>query len=193
MAYSRGIQIEDETTKEIIHTAKKIAQKEGLEQLSVKRILAEMKVSNRVFYNRFRNIEDVIELLYEQAVNSLREIIDLSLLEKDELYYETLENLAVNVVRCLYQNNIHFRARLLSYETSKDNNRNWWIEQIQTILCDGVTRGLLKPMDELGTARGIWCLCLGFHKEALGKSVPEQEAIASFRTFFTIFIEGMKA
>ncbi|MBE7042550.1 MAG: TetR/AcrR family transcriptional regulator [Ruminococcaceae bacterium] len=192
MTYSRGIQIEDETTVTIIRVAKEIAQKEGIEQLSVKRILTEMKVSNRVFYNRFRNIEDVIELLYEQAVNSFRGIIDLSLLEQSENYYETLENLAVNVVRCLYQNNIHFRARLLTYEASKDNNRNWWITQIQDILRNGVERGLLRPMDELAVARGIWCFCLGFHKEALGNSVSEQDAISSFRASFSIFISGMK-
>ncbi len=192
MAYSRGIRIQDEITEKILSTAKEIAQTEGMEQLSVKRILAEMKVSNRVFYNRFCNIEDVIEILYERMVFSLRDILDPSLLTITESYYKTLVALAVRVVECLYQNNIHFRVRLLSYEASKDSNRNWWITQIQAILRDGISRGLLKPMDDLSAARGIWCFCLGFNKEALGQNISEEEALISFHASFSILIEGMK-
>lgn len=192
MAYSRGIQIEDDTTKAIVKTAGIIAQREGLDQLSVKRILSEMKVSNRVFYNRFRNIEDLIEVMYHEFVGTLRGQINPQQLADTEHYYDKLLELAVGVVQKMYRNHIHFRLRLLSYETSKESNRNWWLEQIQKILEDGVSRGLLKPMNEQAVSYGVWCFCLGFHKDALGKNVSEEEAISAFRESFSYFIEGMK-
>lgn len=192
MAYSRGIQIEDETTKRIIETATAIAQQDGMEKLSVKRILEEMNVSNRVFYNRFRNIEDVIEVMYHEFVGNLRGRIELEKLAEDDHYYETLLELAVSVVRKMYHDDIHFRMRLLSYETSKASNRSWWLEQIEAILKDGVKRGLLKPMNEQAVSYGIWCFCLGYHKEALGQQVSEEEAIAGFIESFSFLIEGMK-
>lgn len=192
MAYSRGIQIEDKTTKAIVRTAAVIAQREGLEKLTVKRILSEMKVSNRVFYNRFRNIEDLIEVMYHQFVDTVRERINPERLADTEHYYETMLELAVGVVRKMYHNDIHFRLRLLSYEASKESNRNWWLKQIQEILKDGVNRGLLKPMNEQAVSYGVWCFCLGFHKDALGKNINEEEAISAFRESFSYFIEGMK-
>lgn len=193
MAYSRGIQIKDKTAKSILRTAVIIAQREGLEQLSVKRILSEMKISNRVFYNRFRNIDDVIEVMYCEFVGFLREKISLEYFSDTEHYYDTMLDLATDVVKKMYGNDIHFRLRLLSYETSKENNRAWWLNQIQEILRDGIKRGLLKPMDEYAVSCGIWCFCLGFHKEALGSQISEEQAISAFRQSFSCLIDGIKA
>lgn len=191
MAYSRGVRLEDETAKEIIRTATEIAQKEGIEQLSVKRILSEMGVSNRVFYNRFRNIDDIIQILYNELVEEIRSCIKLEQ-QEDQTYYDYLLDLAVGVVTKIYHNNLHFRRHLLSYQASKENNRNWWLNRIQTILKDGMNQGLLKPMKEDAVSYGVWCFCLGFHKEAIGENLSGKQAVAAFRESFALLIEGMK-
>lgn len=191
MAYSRGIQLEDETTKQIIAAATGIAQREGIEQLSVKGILAEMGVSNRVFYNRFRNIDDIIQILYNELVQEIRASLK-SVREEGRDYYSYLLELAVAVVRKIYQNNLHFRKHLLSYHASNDSNRNWWLTQIQTILQDGINRGLLRKMNITAVSYGVYCFCLGFHKEAVGEALEGEQAIGAFSQSFALLIEGMK-
>ena len=191
MAYSRGIQLDDETTKKIIAAATGIAQQEGIEQVSVKRILSEMGVSNRVFYNRFCNIDELIQILYNELVQEIRSCLK-SVKEEGQCYYSYLLELAVAVVRKIYHNNLHFRRHLMSYRASNESNRNWWLSQIQQILQDGINRGLLKPMDTAAVSYGVWCFCLGFHKEAIGEALDGEEAIAAFSQSFALLIEGMK-
>ena len=67
--------ISDEMSKTIIYTAEKIAISEGAENLTVRKILQSLDITNRVFYNRFHNIDEVLNLVYEGMVLKIRESI----------------------------------------------------------------------------------------------------------------------
>ena len=76
MAYSNNVRIEDDLTKKIIDVATKIAYDDGVGEVTVKRILDEMGVTNRVFYNRFSNINEVILIIYNDIVDKIRHWLD---------------------------------------------------------------------------------------------------------------------
>lgn len=190
MAYSRGIRLEDETSKTIIATAAQIARREGMEELTVKRVLTELKVSNRVFYNRFRNIDDVIQVLYEDLVQEIRSSLE-RVQQPAQSYPDYLLELAVAAVEKIYQNTLHFKQYLFSYQVANDTNRDWWLKKIQQLLCRGMEQGELKVNDPVKMSYGVWCFCLGFHRDAVGDELTEQEAMDAFREAFSCLIQGM--
>ena len=190
MAYSRGIRLEDETSKTIIATAAQIARREGMEELTVKRVLTELKVSNRVFYNRFRNIDDVIQVLYEDLVQEIRSSLE-RVQQPAQSYPDYLLELAVAAVEKIYQNTLHFKQYLFSYQVANDTNRDWWLKKIQQLLRRGMEQGELKVNDPVKMSYGVWCFCLGFHRDAVGDELTEQEAMDAFREVFSCLIQGM--
>ena len=52
--------ISDEMSEEIVRVAEQIVIHTGAENITVRRILQTMGITNRVFYNRFRNIGEVL-------------------------------------------------------------------------------------------------------------------------------------
>ena len=58
--------ITDAMSEKIIETAEKIATTDGASTLTVRRILKELGITNRVFYNRFRNIDEVLAMDEQQ-------------------------------------------------------------------------------------------------------------------------------
>ena len=54
--------IRDEMSERIIEVAEQLATTEGAGTLTVRKILQTMDITNRVFYNRFRNIGDVLKI-----------------------------------------------------------------------------------------------------------------------------------
>ena len=67
--------ISDKMSERILETAGKIAFTEGADSLNVKRILGELGISNRVFYNRFENISSVLKIIYKRVILKMRESI----------------------------------------------------------------------------------------------------------------------
>ena len=55
--------IEDAMSTRIVDTAERIALAEGAHTVTVRRLLTELGITNRVFYNRFCNADEVLSLL----------------------------------------------------------------------------------------------------------------------------------
>ncbi|MBQ3641340.1 helix-turn-helix transcriptional regulator, partial [bacterium] len=64
--------IKDEISENIIDITKRLAEEEGAHNVTVRQILKELNVTNRVFYNRFHNVEEVLEFIYRRAVVNMR-------------------------------------------------------------------------------------------------------------------------
>ena len=107
MAYSKGVKLEDELTDQIVDVATKIAYTDGVAHISVKRIINELGVSNRVFYNRFKNIQDVLDIVYHRIVKQMRECINTEYDESCD-YYDYLQNIGVAVLKRTYEDKLHF-------------------------------------------------------------------------------------
>lgn len=48
-------------------------------------------------------------------------------------------------------------------------------------------------LDEAQSSYAIWCFIRGFNADALGRGIPENEALARFRYGFDLMLSGMRA
>ena len=89
--------ISDDTSLAIIQTAERLALSEGAGRLSVRMILREMEITNRVFYNRFHNIEEVLAIVYRNTALKIRESI-ISKFDPDGDYFEQILEIVTNTL-----------------------------------------------------------------------------------------------
>ena len=76
--------ITDEISEQIIATASQLALRDGSDKLTVRMVLQAMGgVSNRVFYNRFRNIDEVLSIVYQRISVKMRESLTENLLSEN--------------------------------------------------------------------------------------------------------------
>ena len=191
MAYSKGVKLEDELTDKIVDVATKIAYEDGVSQINVKRIITELGVSNRVFYNRFKNIQDVLDIVYHRIVEQMRECIKTEYDESCD-YYDYLQNIAVAVLKRTYEDKLHFSQYMFAYDSYNESNRNWWIEHIKPLIQYGIDNGLLKDVNTTYISYSVWCFCRGFNADAIGKGLTVEEALESFKLGLSCIIDGLK-
>ena len=191
MAYSKGVKLEDELTDQIVDVATKIAYTDGVAHISVKRIINELGVSNRVFYNRFKNIQDVLDIVYHRIVKQMRECINTEYDESCD-YYDYLQNIGVAVLKRTYEDKLHFSQYMFEYDSYSESNRNWWIDHIKPLIQYGIDNGLLKEVNTTYISYSIWCFCRGFNADAVGTGLTLYEALDSFKLGLSCIIEGMK-
>ena len=60
--------INDDMSVKIVDAAEQIIIEHGIEYLNVSRILKLLSITNRVFYNRFNNIQEVLNEVYNRVV-----------------------------------------------------------------------------------------------------------------------------
>ena len=73
MAQPETERICDEMSQKIIETAEALVMTQGTHMLTVRSILKELNITNRVFYNRFRNIDEVLNIVYKNTSMKVRE------------------------------------------------------------------------------------------------------------------------
>ena len=66
MANTNEDLIVDEMSQKIIDVASYLATTEGAHNVNVRKILNHLGITNRVFYNRFHNIEEVLNIIPEK-------------------------------------------------------------------------------------------------------------------------------
>lgn len=191
MAYSRGTQIEDETSNRIIDTAMEIALSEGVSNLTVSKIIRAMDVTNRVFYNRFKDINDVITAVYERVVHKLRSCLDVKYDGKQD-YCEFITDLAVSVLTETYKLKLHFAGYLYNYNAYNEENRIWWINHIAPLIDYGIEHGIFKKTDSRLLAYSVWCYCRGFTAATMDSNLSTDEGLAAFRIGFKCLMDGVR-
>ena len=75
MPYDEQALIQDDMSERIIAIVENIVLTAGTENITVRQILKELKVTNRVFYNRFHSIDDVLDIIYQKTILKIRESI----------------------------------------------------------------------------------------------------------------------
>ena len=67
--------IKDEMSEKIINVAEKIVTMSGT-TVTVRKILKELGITNRVFYNRFHNIDEVLKIVYTNTIERVRQSLE---------------------------------------------------------------------------------------------------------------------
>ena len=183
--------ISDEMSERILETAGKIALREGADSLNVKRILGELGISNRVFYNRFENISVVLNIIYQRVIHKMHESIvndDFS----DGDFYEKVIDMVGRSLSISYDAKKKLNDFVYEIDSQTDSNYKWWTAEIKKLIDYGIGQGYIKKVDSDSLSYSIWCFCRGYNADAVSRGLPKDEAIKRFKYSFSFLLEGLK-
>lgn len=192
MPYSKGVKLADKTSQRIIKAVKKLVYKEGASSINVRRVLKELHISNRIFYNRFQNIEEALLAVSQQIITEMRVCIIKPYNPKQD-YYKYLLGVARSVLIKTYKVKKSFSDYMFNNDIIDESNKIWWTNHIREILHQGIKNKFIKPLNEEEFSYGVWCFCRGFNVDAIKSRLELKKALKIFDLTFGSLIEGIKA
>ena len=182
--------IKDETSKKIIAAAEKIATESG--EVTVRKILRELGVTNRVFYNRFHNVDEVLEIVYTNTISRIRESMSVEY-DGERDFFEYVTDVVVGTLLLSYDLKMKFNRYVFEYDSVTQSNYAWYMQRIKTLFSQGKAKGAIRAnVDEDALSYAIWCFCRGYNVDAVERNLPKDEAVQKFRYSFSILLDGLK-
>jgi len=183
--------IHDDISEKIIEIADRLAKKDGAHTITVTKILAELGATNRVFYNRFKNIHEVLETVYKKAVYKMQESIKSDIDPENDFFGYAMD-VGVKVLIATYDVKMQFSNYMFEHDSLTDMNRKWWLKQIKNMIALGEELGVVKDIDSEMMSYTIWCFLRGYNADAVGRRLAKEEAIKNFKFGFGLLLEGVK-
>lgn len=184
--------IRDEICDQIILSAKRIVREKSAGKITVRDILNDLQLTNRVFYNRFHNIDEVLEILYKETVNKVRESLATPWTGKGD-FGEHILKVASGTLILTYESRQYMGSYVFEADSVKNTNFEWWSQEIRKLIGIGKEIGYLKEgLDEEAISYSIWCFIRGFNADALARNLPQEEALRLFRYGFGLLLDGLK-
>lgn len=182
----------DEMSNAIVEEAERIALSCGAEALTVRKILQGLGITNRVFYNRFRNVDEVLDIVYRRTADKIHASI-LSDFDPDGDFYGQVIDIVTATTAMSYDSKMEFSAYVFESDSSTDANYAWWHEEIVRLFTLGKERGYLREdIDVSRMSYAVWCFIRGYNADAVGRGIPKEEAVEGFRYSFGILLDGMR-
>ena len=125
--------IYDEISENIVFVAGELAREQGARNVTVKKVIDKIGVSNRVFYNRFHNINDVLELVHDAAVLKMRESLN-SDIDINEDFFGYVEDITVKTLINTYDVKQQFSQYMFEYDSKTETNHRWWTDKVKEII-----------------------------------------------------------
>ena len=183
--------IHDKMSEIIIDVTESIAKAEGTSDINVRRILKELDISNRVFYNRFHNVEEVLDIIYEKTVLKIRESLKKAF-EGEKEFYTAVTDVATETLITSYDSKMNLNQYVFSTDSRSQKNYEWWQSEIEKIIEYGKAQGFVnEKLDTEVMSYSIWCFIRGYNADAIGRGIPKEEAMEKFRYSFGILLKGM--
>ena len=86
-----------------------------------------------------------------------------------------------------------FNQYVFENDSISYDNYEWWKTEIKKLIELGKRNGHLKDVNTDAMSYAIWCFIRGYNADALGRSLPKEQAVADFKYSFGILLDGMKA
>ncbi len=184
--------IQDEMSQRIVDVAESMAAREGASSVTVRKILQALKITNRVFYNRFHNVDEVLSVVYRNTVMKIRESIFVEL-DPERDFFEQVTDIVANTLIMSYENKMNLNQFVFETDSVSDTNYEWWKEQIKRLIEFAKAHGFVKNVDSDVMSYSIWCFIRGYNADALGRKIPKDTAVENFKYSFKILLDGMRA
>ena len=183
--------IYDEMSEQIIEAVEKLTLSENAHNISVRKILKYLGITNRVFYNRFHNIEEVLDIISERSVLKIRGSLKFHFNEELDFFEQIMDEVEKTLI-ISYETRMNFAHYVFENDSITDSNYQWWIEEIKKILNYAIGKGYVKKVDTDMTSYAIWCFIRGFNTDAIGRKLSLDEAIKRYRYGFKFILDGLK-
>ena len=184
--------IRDDISDQIVEIVAHIAAEEGAHKVTVKKIITELGVTNRVFYNRFANIDEVLRIVYRNAIVNMRENIKPEFHDRASFEQFCIDT-AVDVLMQTYDVKMQFRRYIFEHDSLTEENRVWWYGKIKKYYQYALEQGFAKKVDADALCYAIWCFCRGYYADAVSRQLSREEAVRYFTFGFTCLLNGVVA
>lgn len=191
MKEKEQVLIQDEMSDRIIDTARQIAITQGTENINVRRILQTLGITNRVFYNRFHNIDEVLKIVYLDTVLKMRESIAEDFDPEGDFFQQVTDIVAKTLVMS-YDVKMNLNYYVFENDSISCQNYEWWKSEIARLIEFGKVKGVLKDVETEKMSYAIWCFIRGYNADAIGRKLPKEQAVEDFKYSFGILLDGMK-
>ena len=185
--------IRDEMAEKIIETAEHLATTEGANTLTVRKILQTLNITNRVFYNRFQNIEEVLEIIYRNMIVKIRASITPEQTDSAADFFEHVIDVVTRSLIMSYENKMAFNQYIFENDSHSQSNYAWWHTEIKKLIDYAKEKKYIKEIDSDAMSYAIWCFCRGYNADAVGRNLPVDVAVRNFRYSFGVLLDGMRA
>ena len=148
----------DEMSQKIIDAVEEIAMEGGAATLTVTQILRKLDISNRVFYNRFPNIETVLDIVYRNTIVKIRSALE-SPVDVERDFFEYVKDVVSRSLLVSYDVKMKFNQYIFEEDSLGELNRTWWTDEIKKLIIFAKEHKLIKDVDEETLAYSIWCFC----------------------------------
>lgn len=184
--------IRDEMSQRIIGAAEELVLTSGAEDLTVRKLLQTLGITNRVFYNRFHNLAEVLDIVYRNTALKIRESIAAQFDPEGDFCGQVIDIVA-NTLVLSYEAKMNFCQYVFASDSVSPNNYEWWRSEIQKLIELGKRRGVLRDVDADIMSYAIWCFIRGYNADALARKLPLETAVKNFRYSFGVLLDGMRA
>lgn len=191
MAYTCDKLIYDEMSEQIIETVEKLTLFEKAHSINVRKILKHLGITNRVFYNRFHNIDEVLDIISERSVLKVRDSLKFHFDEEMDFFEQIIDEVEKTLI-ISYKTRMKFAHYVFENDSVTDSNYRWWTEEIKKILDYAIDKGYIKKVDTDMTSYAIWCFIRGFNTDAIGRKLTLEEALERYRYGFKFILDGLK-
>ena len=181
----------DEMSQKIIEAAEDIVTVSGADSLTVRKLLQTLGITNRVFYNRVRNIGDVLKIVYKNTVLKIRESVVTDFSNEAD-FFERVTEMVIGTLISSYDKKMQFNSYVFENDSLSQSNYEWWTTEIKKLIVHAKEHGYIKDVDENVMSYSIWCFCRGFNADAVGRRLPREDAVRQFRYSFGILLDGLK-
>ena len=192
MATSQNELIVDEMSDRIIAVAERMAMTNGAHTVNVRKILVELGITNRVFYNRFRNIEDVLGIVYQRVSEQIRANASWES-ETPEEFFERVTDMVANTLIRSYDLKKQFNHYMFENDSRSQSNYEWWMSAIKQMFAYAKAKGFIRTdADTDVLSYSLWCFWRGYNADAVGRGVPKEEAVKNCKYSFGIILDGLR-
>lgn len=192
MAKGNDNLIYDEMSEKIIDAASHLAISDGAHNVNVRKILNYLGITNRVFYNRFHNVEEVLKIVSEHSILEVRKSLRFHFDENKDFFEQIMDEVEKTLI-ISYETRMNFAHYVFENDSVTNSNYQWWTAEIKKILNYAMDKGLIKQVDPDMTSYAIWCFIRGFNTDAIGRKLPLEEAMKRYRYGFQFILNGLKA
>ena len=193
MAVSQNGLIVDEMSEKIIAVAERMAMTNGAHTVNVRKILLELGITNRVFYNRFRNVEDVLGVVYQKVSEQIRANVSWES-DTQEGFFERVTDMVANTLIRSYDLKKQFNQYMFENDSRSQSNYEWWMSKIKEMLIYAKGKGYVRADADVDMLNySLWCFWRGFNADAVGRGIPKEEAIQKCKYSFGIILDGLRS
>ena len=180
----------DSMSIQIIDATEQLILEQGIEKLNVSKILKHLNITNRVFYNRYNNIQEVLQKIFERVIARKKDIISIEY-DGSQDYFEYVMKIATNFLLFAYEVQDKFNYLIFGSDVFTQNNYEWYLVKIKEIIQLGRSKNLLKDFDDEAMGYFIWCSLRGFNADVVMR-MEKEEAVNKFQNTFKYLLEGIK-